>query len=142
MTRYVGHLIEHEAADGDNHSEEAFYRAPVVESLYWYLLAETGYAGFACFLLFMLSTLWLALKHGFLYRKTWVGELLVAVVLVLGAVYVHSFLEKVLLQTKNAVLWLALLAVASKLETIYRRKSKEPSRDRGRLGNQPPSQSA
>jgi hypothetical protein len=37
----------------------------------------------------------------------------------------HCFLEKVLLQTKNAVLWLALLGVSSKLETIYRLKGKE-----------------
>lgn len=125
VTRYVGILIEHEAADGDNHSEETFYRAPVVESLYWYILAETGYVGFACFLLFMFSTLWLALKHSFLQRKTWVGDLPVAIVLVLGALYMHCFLEKVLLQTKNAVLWLALLGVSSKLETIYRLKGKE-----------------
>ena len=134
VSRYIKILMDHEAADGDNHPEEMFYRAPVVESLYWYLLAETGYVGFACFLLFMLTTLWLTAKHGYCYRKTWVGDFLVAFVLVFVALYMHSFLEKVLLQTKNAVLWLAMLAVASKLETIRRRKVKEASLDTNKSG--------
>lgn len=134
VTRYVEVLIEHEAADGDNHSEEIFYRAPVVESLYWYLLAETGYLGFACFLFFILTTLWLTLKHCYCYRNTWVGDFLVAILLVLSALYLHSFIEKVLLQTKNAVLWLAMLAVASKLETIRRQKRREPIHGRETSG--------
>ena len=125
VVRYVQVLQEHEAADGDKHSEETFYRAPTVESLYWYVLAETGYAGFAGFFLFMLVTLWFLVRNLLRYRGSWIGDVLIAVGVALAGVYLHSFLEKVLLQTKNAVLWLALLGMVSKMETIRRRKRRE-----------------
>ena len=121
VLRYSAVLEEHEAADGDNHSVETFLRNPTVESLYWYLLAETGYLGFACFVLFLGSTLWLMMKAYWRYRGTWLGDFLLSAVIVLSALYAHSHLEKVLLQTKNIVPWFALLAIASKLETIRRR---------------------
>ena len=70
------------------------------------------------------------------------GDFLAAFVLVFVASYMHSFLEKVLLQTKNAVLWLTMLAVASKLETIRRRKAKEASLDTNKSGTLESAESA
>lgn len=124
VLRYSAIFEEHEAADGDKHAEETFYRNPTTECLYWYLLAETGYFGFFCYVAFMAVTLWLVFKAYLRYRGDWVGDFLFAALLVLGATYAHSWLEKVLLQSKNMVPWLALLGIAAKLETIRRVKNR------------------
>ncbi len=121
VLRYSAVLEEHEAADGDKHSEETFYRNPTVESLYWYVLAETGYFGFASFAAFGLITLWFIFRNWWRLRKDWLGDFLLVLGVVLIAVYLHSTLEKVLLQTKNTTQWLVLLGMVSKIETTRRR---------------------
>jgi hypothetical protein len=95
----------------------------VVESHYWLLLAENGYAGCASYILFITITGWWAIRGAWARRRTMPGAFLIGLSLALALIYVHSSLERVLTQTKNLSQWFLLLGLVAKLE-IWRRQKK------------------
>lgn len=105
------------------HRVDEDYAKGVVESHYWLLLAENGYAGFASYLGFVLLTGWWVARGAWARRRTFPGAFLIGLGVALGLIYVHSNLERVLTQTKNLSQWLLLLGLAAKLETWRRKKA-------------------
>ena len=114
------------------HRVDEDYQKGVVESHYWLLLAETGYAGLATYLLFIAAGLWWCLRGVVFWRgrfpAAFLGGLLVALLLV----YLHSSLERVLTQTKNFSLWFILLGAAARMELWRRNGAPMPSGQGGR----------
>jgi O-antigen ligase len=99
------------------HKVDSDYAKGVVESHYWLLLAETGYPGFAGYLLFIGITSWRCLRATWRGRGTFpgvfAGGLFAGVILI----YAHSNFERVLTQTKNMSMWLILLGTAARANT-------------------------
>lgn len=95
------------------------YRANAnTESLYWMYLAETGYLGFGAMVLFMVVTLFWAVRafweRGRLGdRDSAPGFFLMGLCVALVALYAHSSIERVLTQTNNLLSWLAFLGVVA-----------------------------
>ncbi|MEI6349798.1 MAG: O-antigen ligase family protein [Verrucomicrobiota bacterium] len=114
-----GDVID-DAERDHGHKVDEDYAKGVVESHYWLLLAETGYPGWAAYLLFIAATLWWCLRGALYWRgeipAAFLGGLFVALLLV----YLHSNLERVLTQTKNFSMWFILLGAAARLETLRR----------------------
>jgi len=96
------------------------YAKGVVESHYWLLLAETGYGGFATYLLFITVTTWWCFRGMWHWRKQMLGAFLGGLFAALLLTYVHSNLERVLTQTKNMSMWMILLGTVARLETWRR----------------------
>lgn len=93
----------------------------VVESLYYLILSETGWQGLISFLLFMGVFLWWNIRGGWFYRYHFLGALSLGIAAGCGSNYLHSTLERVLIQPRNMMLWLMLLALAARIE-IWRRE--------------------
>jgi hypothetical protein len=100
------------------------YKKGVVESLWWLLLAETGFPGFAVFALFVLLFLYWNVRNAFFYRRRSLGA--ISIGLFVGSLmnYAQSFLERVLTQPRNAILWLLLLAATARIVTWRKRDVK------------------
>lgn len=89
---------------------------PQSESLYWLLLAESGYPGFlACILLLAATTFWCG-RGAWAFRHTVWGAVLIGLVVALCITYLHSTIERVLTQTKNIATWLILLGLIARVE--------------------------
>lgn len=99
------------------HKVDEDYAKGVVESHYWLLLAETGYAGFATYMWLIVLIQWWALRGAWARRKTSAGFFLAAVAISFGLTYVHSDLARVLTQTKNLGMWMILVGCVSRLES-------------------------
>jgi hypothetical protein len=100
------------------------YKKGVVESLWWLLLSETGYQGFVTYLLFILLFVWWNIRNVFYYRRRTLGA--ISIGLLVGSLmnYGQSFLERVLVQPRNAILWLILLAATARITTWRKREIK------------------
>lgn len=96
----------------------------VVESLYYLLLAETGWQGLISFLLFQALFLWWNIRGALFYRHNFLGALSLGIALGCGCNYLHSLLERVLIQPRNMMLWLVLLALAARIETWRRAEAR------------------
>jgi hypothetical protein len=117
-----GDVID-DAERARGHKVDSSYAKGVVESHYWLLLAENGYAGCASYILFITITGWWAIRGAWARRRTMPGAFLIGLSLALALIYVHSSLERVLTQTKNLSQWFLLLGLVAKLE-IWRRQKK------------------
>jgi hypothetical protein len=95
----------------------------ISESLYYLVLAETGWQGFISFLLFMLLFLYWNVRAGFAFRFQFLGALSLGIAFGCGANYMHSILERVLVQPRNMMLWFILLAAAARIEVWRREKA-------------------
>jgi O-antigen ligase len=104
---------------------EQFMANPLTESLYWLLLAENGYLGFSMFLLFLLFTLWFAVRGVIRYWKGPLGLFLLGMLAALVLTYLQGRVERVLTQTKNLTTWIMLCAVVSRVEW-WRRNGIDP----------------
>jgi hypothetical protein len=82
-----------------------------IESLYWGLLAETGYIGFATMLLFMIASVLLIGAKAILCRDELYRGIALAGCLALTANYLQCLLEHTLLHPQNLYLWMALVAL-------------------------------
>ena len=102
------------------HKVDEDYAKGVVESHYWLLLAETGYGGFATYLLFIAATLWWCLRGVVVWRGEFPAAFLGGLFAALLLIYVHSNLERVLTQTKNFSLWFMLLGAAARVHSWRR----------------------
>ncbi len=120
VMRYSAVQEEGERELGFSFREERYERNGLAESYYWVILAETGYPGLAAFAVFLVWTVWLALRNAWELRSSWMSYALASIALVLVLTYVHSNLERVMAQLKNATLWFVLLGIVSKAESARR----------------------
>jgi O-antigen ligase len=96
--------------------DENYYANPLTESLYWLWLAETGWLGFASFLLFAIATSWWAVRNAFVQRGTLMGAVAAALAVGLLICYGHGTVERILTQTKNLSEWLMLSGMVAGME--------------------------
>jgi hypothetical protein len=122
VEKYAAILMDWDQSRGFRLIEENYLANPLTESLYWLLLAETGYAGFASFALFLLLTLWWALRGTAAYWRTPTGYLAAGLLVALGLTYIHGSVERVLTQTKNLSMWLILAGFLARIEHNRRRR--------------------
>lgn len=108
-----GHTVDEEAPKG------------LSESHYWLLFAENGYPGALSYLAFIGLTGWWAVRGAWAWRGTAIGAFLLGLSVALALTYAHCTLERVLTQTKNLAMWLILIGVVARLETL--RKCKPPT---------------
>lgn len=116
-----GNVIDDREREKGNRVDDDYAKG-VVESHYWLLLAENGYAGWASYLAFIAITGWWMLRGAWARRKTFPGAFLIGLFIAVSLTYAHSDLERVLTQTKNLSAWLLLLGLAAKFETWRRQK--------------------
>ncbi len=129
-----GVTINHPYAYGD-HIDQYFksygYRMDkneakgIEESLYYLLLAETGFQGLLSFIAVMGYFLWLNIRAAWHFRNQFLGAISIGIACGCGINYLQSLLERVLTQPRNLMLWLILLALTAKIETWRRRDKKE-----------------
>jgi hypothetical protein len=100
------------------------YKKGVVESLWWLHLAETGWQGFATFMLFIGTFLWWNFRNAWYYRGRPLGAISIGLLVGSTMNYAQSFLERVLTQPRNAMLWLILLAATARIVTWRKREIK------------------
>ncbi len=109
-----GHTVNEDAPKG------------LSESLYWLLLSENGYPGAIGFFAFAGLTAWWALRGAWAHRGTLIGAFLMGLTVAFALAYAHSTLERVLTQTKNLAMWLLLLGVVARMETLRKWKKLNP----------------
>ncbi len=99
----------------------------IVESLYYLILSETGYEGLASYLLLIAFFLWCNLRAALFFRHHFLGAVSLGIAMGCIANYLQSFLERVLTQPRNLMLWLLLLAITARIHT-WRKIAKEKRR--------------
>jgi hypothetical protein len=92
----------------------------IAESLYWLLLAETGFQGLLGFILFVFIFLWKNVRAIVVFRCTFLGSISLGILLGFTCNYLQSFLERVLTQPRNAMLWMMLLGIVARIDTLRR----------------------
>jgi hypothetical protein len=102
---------------------DPYHQKGISESLYYLVLAETGWQGFISFMLFLGLFLWWNFRAGLAFRYQFLGALSLGIAFGCGANYLHSILERVLVQPRNMMLWFILLAATSRIETWRREKA-------------------
>ncbi len=111
--KYVTILMDWDLSRGFRIIDENYEACPLTESLYWLMLAETGYAGLASHLVFALLTLgWAGLGLARHWR-TPLGYFLGGLLVALALTYIHGSVERVLTQTKNLSAWLIFAGFAA-----------------------------
>jgi hypothetical protein len=116
---YGDHIDRWQMVNGNPVDPE--YKKGVVESLWWLLLSETGYQGFASFLVFIGVFLWWNIRNMIYYRHRTLAAISIGLLVGSTMNYLQSFLERVLTQPRNAILWLILLAATSRI-VVWRKK--------------------
>ena len=118
---YGDHIDEYHRQAGN--TVDKGYRKGVVESLWWLHLAETGYQGLITYLVIIFVFLFWNVQNIIYYRRRYLGA--VSIGLLVGSLmnYGQSFLERVLTQPRNAMLWLILLAITARI-TVWRKSER------------------
>jgi hypothetical protein len=96
------------------------YKKGVVESLWWLILAETGYQGLVLYLLFIALFLWMNIQNAIFFRRSYIGAVSVGLLIGSSMNYLQSFLERVMIQPRNMMLWFILLAITARI-TAWRK---------------------
>jgi hypothetical protein len=104
----------------NNNPVDKRYKKGVVESLWWLLLAETGYQGLILYLLFIGLFQWMNIQNAIFFRRSSIGAVSVGLLMGTSMNYLHSFLERVLTQPRNMMLWFILLAMTARI-TAWRK---------------------
>jgi hypothetical protein len=91
------------------------YRKGVVESLWWLHLSETGYQGFITYVLIILVFLWWNFRNAVYYSRRYLGAVSIGLFVGTFMNYTQSFLERVLTQPRNMMLWFILLAMTARI---------------------------
>jgi hypothetical protein len=99
---------------------DIYYEKGVVESLYWLILAETGYQTLICYLVLISMFLWWNLRSMLFFRNHLVGCVSMGIAMGCGVNYLQSTLERVLTQPRNLMLWMLILATTSRIESWRR----------------------
>jgi hypothetical protein len=97
----------------------------IEESLFFLILAETGYQGLAAFALFILVFLWRNLKGMWVFRHTLLASVSLGIAMGCANNYAHSLLERVLTQPRNLMLWMLLLGITARIESWQREKRRK-----------------
>lgn len=109
-------LEDWDASRGYTIYDENYWGNPLTESLYWLLLAETGYPGFIGFVLFEVATMVFAIRCARTYRGTLAGAFATGLVVAFGICYLHGTVERILTQTKNLAQWMIFCGMLAALE--------------------------
>lgn len=112
-TRGRGMKVNYEEANG------------VVESHYYLLIAENGYAGLAAWLLVIGVGLWRNVRAFLFFGHSFLRCLSLGIFMGCALNYLQSTLERVLVQPRNLMLWLILLGIVARIE-VMRREAKLP----------------
>jgi O-antigen ligase len=120
-----GHIID-EWERGGGATIDPYHQKGIAESLYYLVLAETGWQGLLSLLLFMLLFLWWNVRAGLYYRYHPLGALSLGIAFGCGTNYIQSTLERVLVQPRNMMLWLVLLALAARIHTWRKADTTKP----------------
>lgn len=96
----------------------------VVESHYYLLIAENGYAGLIAWLAVIFISLWRNLRAFFFFGHTFLRCLSLGIFMGCALNYLQSTLERVLVQPRNLMLWLILIGITARIE-IMRREAKQ-----------------
>ena len=110
---YSGILEDWDASRGFRIVEENYLANPLTESLYWLLMAENGWTGWALFLLFQGITLVTALRAWRRDPGGLAGYAAFAILTALTLCYLHGNVERILTQVKNLSHWLLLAGLAA-----------------------------
>jgi len=102
--------------------EENYVNNALTESLYWLLLAETGWPGYCGFVLFQAVTIIWCLRCWRHYRGTFYGVFSFALLVTLSVCYLHGMVERILTQTKNLSFWMVLCGLIAAIEMMRRQK--------------------
>lgn len=113
--RYSEILEEWDRDRGFTIYDENYQANPLTESLYWLWLAETGWAGFLTFVLFIVISLTWPLRAMFRLRGTVAGAIAGAIFIALLLCYLHGTVERILTQTKNLSQWMILVGLGAGL---------------------------
>ncbi len=116
VEKYAAILMDWDQSRGFRLIEENYLANPLTESLYWLLLAENGYPGFASFLVFLLATLWWGVRGLAAFWRTPAGYFAAGLLVALAITYLHGTVERVLTQTKNLSMWLIMAGCLARLE--------------------------
>jgi len=116
--RYCQVLMDWDESRGFRIIDELYFACPLTESLYWLLLSETGYGGFATYLFFELLTLWWAFRGLLRFWKTPLGYFIGGALVALVLTYGHGLVERVLSQTKNLSAWLIFAGFMARVQYI------------------------
>lgn len=119
---YGDHIDNWQLINGN--SIDPDYKKGVVESLYWLLLSETGYQGFATYILLVTVFMFWNLRAAWFFRKQFLGTVAVGIFIGLSMNYAQSILERILIQPRNMMLWFILLAITARIETWRRAEKK------------------
>lgn len=120
---YGDHIDEYFRMHGDRLDFEA--SKGIEESLYYLLLAETGFQGLGCLIAVMILFLWWNLRAAWHFRRQWLGAVSIGIAVGCSVNYLQSFVERVLTQPRNLMLWLLLLALTAKIESWRRQSVKQ-----------------
>ena len=107
-TRSRGMKVNYEEANG------------VVESHYYLLIAENGYAGLAAWLAVIFIGLWRNIRAFFFFGHSFRRCLSLGIFMGCGLNYLQSTLERVLVQPRNLMLWLIIMGITARLEVMRR----------------------
>jgi hypothetical protein len=110
----------HEWVTGRNMKVNEEIDSPVVESHYWLMLAETGYQGWAGYLLLITVALWRNMRAFWSFGHSFLRCLSLGIAAGCGLNYLQSLYERVLVQPRNLMLWLILLGVTARIEMLRR----------------------
>jgi hypothetical protein len=105
------------------------YKKGIVESLWWLHLAETGYQGLGTYLLIIFVFLWWNINNAIYYRRRYLGSISIGLFVGSFINYAQSFLERVLTQPRNLMLWLVLLAMTARIMTWRKAERRRRNRE-------------
>lgn len=112
---YGDHIDRWHLMNGN--SVDPNYKKGTVESLWWLILSETGVQGLLTYLLLIGVGLYWNLRAMFFFKHHLFGAVAMGIFWGCTMNYLQSFLERVLTQPRNMILWLLLLAVGAKINT-------------------------
>ncbi|MGZ4961060.1 MAG: O-antigen ligase family protein [Limisphaerales bacterium] len=127
-----GSLIDQYFKD-HNEFKEVDTSKGIVESHYYLLLSETGYPGFISYVILITYFLFLNARAAIFFRNHFLGVVSIGIGIGCSCNYLQSILERVLVQPRNLMLWLLVLALTARIET-WRRQAKA---QRARRSSQP-----
>jgi hypothetical protein len=107
----------------DQYFKEVDTSKGIVESHYYLLLSETGYPGYLSYLVLIAYFLFLNVRSAIFFRNHFLGVVSIGIGIGCSCNYLQSMLERVLVQNRNLMLWLLLLALTARIDT-WRRQAK------------------
>jgi hypothetical protein len=112
---YGDHIDEYYRQTGNTVDKK--YKKGIVESLWWLHLAENGYQGLVMYLVVAFVFLWWNVRNAIYFRRRYLGAISIGLFVGSFINYSQSFLERVLTQPRNVMLWLILLAITARIMT-------------------------